>query len=71
MHTLPYRVVLKAVPLQLDPDPKGVVGSHDFPRSWMLPVLRDNIKKDELSYFSDNFLQLAGKLRAKSEQYIC
>ncbi len=59
--------MLKAVPLQLDPEHKDVVGTHNFPRSWMLPVLRDSIEKDELSYFTEHFLQLAGKLRAKSE----
>ena len=56
------------MPLQLDPDDPqvGGAGSHDFPRSWMLPMLRDSVGQTELAYFTDAMLPLAGKLRTKS-----
>ena len=37
----------------------------NFPRSWLLPVLKDNIKDTELKYFFDKMLPLSAKLRAK------
>lgn len=66
--TISFRVVLTTVPLELDPDvPQvGMAVSHDFPRSWMLPMLRESVGQTELSYFTDVMLPLAGKLRTKS-----
>ena len=62
------RTVLSAVPLQLDPEQGD---KCDFSHSWMLPALRDNVEKDELSYFTEEILPMAGKLRAKSEFTVC
>jgi len=57
------RFVLEAVPLQLD---KEISGSSNFPRSWLLPVLKDNIRDTELKYFFDVMLPLAANLRTKA-----
>lgn len=57
------RVVLEAVPLQLD---KEIGGPCNFPRSWLLPVLKDNIKDTELKYFFEVLLPLSADLRAKA-----
>ena len=56
-----YRVVLGAVPLNLDLEGR----SHDFPRSWMLPVLKSHVQATELGYFKDVMMPLAGRLGAK------
>lgn len=39
--------------------------SHDFRRSWMLPLLKDHIEATELSYFRDAMMPLADSLGAK------
>jgi hypothetical protein len=56
-----YRVVLSAVPLMLDRDTR----SHDFPRSWILPVLKSHVESTELGYFRDTLMPLASSLGAK------
>ena len=43
----------------------GFRGQIDLTRSWLLPVLRDNIEKAELSFFASFFLPLASQLKAK------
>lgn len=58
-----YRVVLEAVPMRLDKEAGS--GSHDFPRSWMLPVMKEHIECTELAYFTQAMLPLAAQLRAK------
>lgn len=40
-------------------------GPCNFPRSWLLPVLKDNVKDTELKYFFDAMLPLAANLRTK------
>jgi ribosomal RNA-processing protein 12 len=40
--------------------------TYDYPRSWMLPLLKENIEKTELSYFVEKLLPLSRKLKAKS-----
>ena len=40
-------------------------GSHDFPRSWMLPAMIGHIHHTELGYFTEALLPLAGRLRTK------
>lgn len=40
----------------------------EFPRAWLLPVMKDNIKDTELKYFFDVLLPLAAELRTKGEQ---
>ena len=48
-------------------------GPCNFPRSWLLPVLKDNIKDTELKYFFEVLLPLSADLRAKgmTASYIC
>uniref|UniRef100_A0A8D0H602 Ribosomal RNA processing 12 homolog n=1 Tax=Sphenodon punctatus TaxID=8508 RepID=A0A8D0H602_SPHPU len=55
-------VVLQAVPLDID----GTEEVLDFPRSWLLPVLRDHIKGTRLAIFSSYFLPLATKLKSRA-----
>ena len=40
-------------------------GPCNFPRSWLLPVLKDNVKDTELKYFFDVMLPLSASLRNK------
>ena len=47
-------------------DITGDETSYEYPRSWMLPILKDNIEKTELGYFVSVLLPLANKLRAKA-----
>jgi len=37
----------------------------EFPRSWLLPVIRDNVQETELAFFTAYFLPLAAKLRQR------
>ncbi|GFQ65981.1 RRP12-like protein, partial [Trichonephila clavata] len=53
------RIVLEAIPLQFDGE------KPDFPMSWMLPLLRNHVKRTELKFFFDYFLKLAIKIRSK------
>ncbi len=51
----------------LESVPLGITGAEgeslSFPRSWLLPVLRENVQKTELSFFVEYFLPLAEALR--------
>eukprot|EP00794_Sanderia_malayensis_P014945 gene14945-16486_t len=59
------RLFLKAVPLNLArPD-----GKCEFLRSWLLPLLKDNIQDTELQYFISDVLPLAAELREKGDAY--
>ncbi|GFU16993.1 RRP12-like protein [Trichonephila clavipes] len=53
------RIVLEAIPLQFDGE------KPDFSTSWMLPLLRNHVKRTELKFFFDYFLKLAIKIRSK------
>ncbi|KAM4637106.1 RRP12-like protein [Discoglossus pictus] len=55
-------VVLKAVPLQID----GTEDTCDFPRSWLVPVIRDNVKNTELDFFTRYFLPLAASIKNRA-----
>uniref|UniRef100_A0A023GCH0 Hipothetical protein n=1 Tax=Amblyomma triste TaxID=251400 RepID=A0A023GCH0_AMBTT len=55
VKTMGPEAVLKAVPLDMG----GEESCPDFKRSWMLPILRDNIKATRLSFFVTHFLPLA------------
>ncbi|XP_029031381.1 RRP12-like protein [Betta splendens] len=58
-------VVLGAVPL-------NITGSEDdleFPRSWLIPVIRDHVKNTSLSFFMSYFLPLASTLRQRAEEF--
>lgn len=36
-----------------------------FPRAWMLPIMKDTIRETELQYFIDEMLPAAAHLRSK------
>lgn len=40
----------------------------DFPRSWLLPVLRDNVQGARLGFFTSYFLPLAAALKTRGEE---
>lgn len=40
----------------------------DFPRSWLLPVLRDNVQGARLGFFTSYFLPLAATLKSRGEE---
>ncbi|XP_041369339.1 RRP12-like protein [Gigantopelta aegis] len=58
------RHVLDAVPLNMSPESDEL----EFPRSWLIPVLRDNIRETELGFFTSYFLPLAAAFRQKALQ---
>ncbi|XP_014673956.1 PREDICTED: RRP12-like protein, partial [Priapulus caudatus] len=58
------RVVLNAVPLNITGDEE----TFDFPRSWLLPVMRNSIQDTELAFFVSYFLPLAAKLKNRSAE---
>ncbi|XP_060097818.1 RRP12-like protein [Heteronotia binoei] len=60
--TMGPEVVLQAVPLDID----GTEETLDFPRSWLLPVLRDHIRDAPLAYFCTYFLPLATTLKNRA-----
>ncbi|KAI2556822.1 RRP12-like protein isoform 3 [Homo sapiens] len=55
-------VVLQAVPLEID----GSEETLDFPRSWLLPVIRDHVQETRLGFFTTYFLPLANTLKSKA-----
>ncbi|XP_070609003.1 RRP12-like protein [Erythrolamprus reginae] len=60
--TMGPQVVLEAIPLDID----GTEETLDFPRSWLLPVLRDHIQSAPLAFFSSHFLPLAASLKNRA-----
>ncbi|KAG9484706.1 RRP12-like protein isoform X2 [Eleutherodactylus coqui] len=54
--------VLRAIPLQID----GTEDTLDFPRSWLVPVIRDFVKNTELDFFTRYFLPLAERLKKRA-----
>lgn len=57
--------ILKAVPFQINVnDKKG-----EFKRSWLLPVLKDNIKGSSLKVFINEFLPLATTCKNEAERF--
>ncbi|XP_046850876.1 RRP12-like protein [Xenia sp. Carnegie-2017] len=58
------KFVLQVVPLDLDKD----ANICEFPRSWLLPVMRDHIQETEMIFFFKTFLPLADSLREKAEK---
>lgn len=63
--TMGPEVVLQAVPLDID----GTEETLDFPRSWLLPVLWDNIQHAPLAFFSSYFLPLATTLKGRATEF--
>lgn len=55
VRTIGPQEVLQHIPLQIN----GREESLDFPRSWLLPVLRENVRNANLSFFKSYFLPIA------------
>uniref|UniRef100_A0A674JVB7 Ribosomal RNA processing 12 homolog n=1 Tax=Terrapene triunguis TaxID=2587831 RepID=A0A674JVB7_9SAUR len=55
-------VLLQAVALEID----GTEETLDFPRSWLLPVIRDHVQGTRLSFFTSYFLPLAATLKSRA-----
>ncbi|RZF45774.1 hypothetical protein LSTR_LSTR014526 [Laodelphax striatellus] len=64
VRSLGPELVLKAIPLKFT----GKNIDNEFKRSWLLPVLRENIQSTTLKCFIDNFLPIAIECRNKSEE---
>uniref|UniRef100_A0AAY4CA86 RRP12-like protein n=1 Tax=Denticeps clupeoides TaxID=299321 RepID=A0AAY4CA86_9TELE len=56
------QLVLKAVPLLITGD------DMEFPRSWLVPVIRDHVGNTQLAFFSSYFLPLAVTLKHRSAE---
>uniref|UniRef100_A0A3B3XUI3 Uncharacterized protein n=1 Tax=Poecilia mexicana TaxID=48701 RepID=A0A3B3XUI3_9TELE len=57
-------VVLAAVPLNIT----GYNDDLEFPRSWLVPVIRDHVKNTRLGFFASYFLPLATTLWQRAEE---
>lgn len=57
-------VVLGAVPLNIT----GFDDDMEFPRSWLVPVIRDHVKNAHLGFFASHFLPLATTLKQRAEE---
>ncbi|XP_029305253.1 RRP12-like protein [Cottoperca gobio] len=57
-------VVLGAVPLNIT----GFEDDLEFPRSWLIPVIRDHVKNTHLGFFGSYFLPLASTLKQRAEE---
>ncbi|XP_039857022.1 RRP12-like protein [Simochromis diagramma] len=55
-------VVLGAVPFNIT----GYDDDLEFPRSWLVPVIRDHVKNTHLSFFTSYFLPLASTLKQRA-----
>ncbi|KAM9727475.1 RRP12-like protein [Menidia menidia] len=56
-------IVLTAVPLNIT----GHDDDLEFPRSWLIPVIRDHVKNTNLGFFTSYFLPLASTLKQRAE----
>ncbi|NXV71023.1 RRP12 protein, partial [Atlantisia rogersi] len=65
VSTMGPEVLLDAVPLEID----GKEETLDFPRSWLLPVLRDNVQGARLGFFTSYFLPLAATLKSRALEF--
>nr|CAG4640604.1 EOG090X00E0 [Eulimnadia texana] len=54
--------VLNCIPLNIT----GREETYDFPRSWLLPILRENLSHTELAFFVEYFLPLAQSCHSRS-----
>ncbi|KAL2083097.1 hypothetical protein ACEWY4_020870 [Coilia grayii] len=57
-------LVLKAVPLLIT----GHQDDLEFPRSWLVPVIRDHVKHTQLAFFASYFLPLANTLKQRADE---
>ncbi|NXU48748.1 RRP12 protein, partial [Turnix velox] len=65
MSSMGPEVVLEAVPLEID----GKEETLDFPRSWLLPLLRDHVQGARLGFFTSYFLPLAATLKSRAMEF--
>ncbi|KAM6415518.1 RRP12-like protein [Rhynochetos jubatus] len=65
VSTMGPEVLLEAVPLEID----GKEETLDFPRSWLLPVLRDYVQGTRLGFFTSYFLPLAATLKSRALEF--
>ncbi|XP_023785501.1 RRP12-like protein isoform X2 [Cyanistes caeruleus] len=65
VSTMGPEVLLEAVPLEIN----GKEETLDFPRSWLLPVLRDNVQGARLGFFTSHFLPLAAALKSRALEF--
>ncbi|NXP55860.1 RRP12 protein, partial [Heliornis fulica] len=65
VSTMGPEVLLDAVPLEIN----GKEETLDFPRSWLLPVLRDYVQGVRLSFFTSYFLPLAATLKNRALEF--
>ncbi|XP_050755283.1 RRP12-like protein isoform X2 [Gymnogyps californianus] len=65
VSTMGPEVLLEAVPLEID----GKEETLDFPRSWLLPVLRDYVQGARLGFFTSYFLPLAAALKSRALEF--
>ncbi|CAL8284031.1 unnamed protein product [Arctogadus glacialis] len=66
VESMGAEVVLGAVPLNIT----GYDDDLEFPRSWLVPILRDHTKNSQLAFFSSYFLPLAATLHQRAEQLL-
>ncbi|XP_041645902.1 RRP12-like protein [Cheilinus undulatus] len=64
VETMGPEVVLGAVPLNIT----GYEDDLEFPRSWLVPVIRDHVKNTHLGFFTSYFLPLASTLKKRAEE---
>ena len=64
IRTMGPEVVLSHIPLHIT----GEEQSYDFPRSWLLPVLRENVQNANLAYFKNTLLPVAKKCKLRIDQ---
>ncbi|XP_076021629.1 RRP12-like protein [Genypterus blacodes] len=57
-------IVLSAVPLNIT----GNEDDLEFPRSWLVPIIRDHVKNTQLGFFASYFLPLASTLKQRAEE---
>ncbi|TRZ03628.1 hypothetical protein DNTS_008598 [Danionella cerebrum] len=57
-------VVLNALPLLIT----GIDDDLEFPRSWLIPVIRDHVKNTQLTFFTSYFFPLASKLQQTADE---
>ncbi|XP_008320189.1 RRP12-like protein [Cynoglossus semilaevis] len=57
-------LVLAAIPLNIT----GMNDDLEFPRSWLVPVIRDHVKNTHLGFFTSYFLPLASTLKQRGEE---
>uniref|UniRef100_A0A8C3UG24 Ribosomal RNA processing 12 homolog n=1 Tax=Catharus ustulatus TaxID=91951 RepID=A0A8C3UG24_CATUS len=65
VSTMGPEVLLETVPLEIS----GKEETLDFPRSWLLPVLRDNVQGAQLGFFTSYFLPLAAALKSRAQEF--